>query len=134
MLVKIIEQVNSYEEAIKITCDELIHNGNVTEDYYPAILQKVLEFGPYFCIADGIAMPHARPEDGVIKSEVCLLKLNTPVDFLGKQIALFLTLCAVDNSSHLNIMKQIASICMNQDTLNQILASKTVEDIIRKVV
>ena len=54
---------------------------------------------PYFCIADGVCMPHARPEDGAIKEGLCILKLNKTVDFLGKQISMFFTLSARDNDS-----------------------------------
>lgn len=121
MIVKVLDNVNDYKEAIKITCDILQKRDSINDSYYEAILNKIDEFGSYFCIAPKIAMPHARPEDGVLKTDLCLLKLNKPVDFLGKEVSLFFTLSAVDSSSHLEIMQKVAKVCMDQNKLNTIL-------------
>lgn len=121
MIVKVLDNVNDYKEAIKITCDTLQKRDSINDSYYEAILNKIEEFGSYFCIAPKIAMPHARPEDGALKTDLCLLKLNKPVDFLGKEVSLFFTLSAVDSSSHLEIMQKVAKVCMDQNKLNTIL-------------
>ena len=129
MLIEVIDKVGNYEEAIKISCDILEKNGFIENRYYDAIKDKIKEYGSYFCIADGVCMPHARPEDGALKEGVCLLKLNNPVDFEGKLISLFFTLSAKDNESHLGLLKQIADVCMNKDKLNIIQNSKNKEEI-----
>lgn len=129
MVVKVIECVNSYEEAIKISCDELVKRNSIEEIYYNAIINKIEEFGPYFCIAENVAMPHARPEDGVKESDMCLLKLNTPVDFLGKKVSVFFTISAKDSNSHLETMRKIAQVCMDENKLNKILNSKNENEI-----
>ena len=130
MLVEVIDRVEDYEEAIKISCDILEKNGIIESRYYDAIKSKIKEYGPYFCIADGVCMPHARPEDGALKEGVCVLKLNNPVDFEGKLISLFFTLSAKDNESHLGLLKQIAGVCMNKDKLNIIKNLKNKKDIL----
>lgn len=129
MLIEVIDKVDNYEEAIKISCDILEENGFIENRYYDAIKDKIKEYGSYFCIADGVCMPHARPEDGALKEGVCVLKLNNPVDFEGKSIRLFFTLSAKDNESHLGLLKQIADVCMNKDKLNIIKNSKNKEEI-----
>ncbi|WP_024614897.1 PTS sugar transporter subunit IIA [Clostridium sp. Ade.TY] len=129
MLVKVIESVRDYKEAIKISCDVLQENGIIEERYYDAILGKIDELGPYFCIAEGVAMPHARPEDGVIKEGVSIVKLNTPIDFLGKEVNVFFTLAAKDNKSHLEVLRKIAEVCMNKEKLNLIINSKCENEI-----
>lgn len=121
MIVKVLDNVIDYKEAIKITCDILQKRNSIKDSYYEAILNKIDEFGSYFCIAPKIAMPHARPEDGALKTDLCLLKLNKPVDFLGKEVSLFFTLSAIDSSSHLEIMQKVANVCMDQNKLNTIL-------------
>ena len=121
MIVKVLDNVNDYKEAIKITCDILQKRDSINDSYYEAILNKIDEFGSYFCIAPKIAMPHARPEDGALKTDLCLLKLNKPVDFLGKEVSLFFIFCSVDSSSHLEIMQKVAKVCMDQNKLNTIL-------------
>lgn len=129
MLVKIIDKVEDYGEGIKISCNMLKEEGIIEEEYYNAIMSKIDEFGPYFCIADGVAMPHARPEDGSIETGVSVVKLNNPVDFLGKQISVFFTLSAKDNESHLGLLRQIAEVCMNKDKLNKIINSNNEKEI-----
>ncbi|OPX48196.1 PTS sugar transporter subunit IIA [Clostridium thermobutyricum] len=129
MLVKIIDKVEDYGEGIKISCNMLKEKGIIEEKYYNAIMSKIDEFGPYFCIADGVAMPHARPEDGSIETGVSVVKLNNPVDFLGKKISVFFTLSAKDNESHLGLLRQIAEVCMNKDKLNKIINSNNEKEI-----
>ncbi|MGB5824138.1 MAG: PTS sugar transporter subunit IIA, partial [Proteocatella sp.] len=82
-----------------------------------------------FCIADGVAMPHARPEDGVLREGVAVVKLNHPVDFLGKEISVFFTLAAKDGVSHLEMLKKIAEVCMDNDKLNAIMCSTNEQEI-----
>lgn len=40
MIVKVIDEVKNYEEAIKLSCDELVKNGSIEDRYYDAILSK----------------------------------------------------------------------------------------------
>lgn len=129
MIVKVKDKVKDYKEAIKISCDILEEKGFIKKSYFDAIMNKIEEFGPYFCIAPKIAMPHARPEDGAIKTELCILKLNEPVDFLGKEVSLFMTLSATDSTSHLKLMQSVAGVCMDENKLNKILNSNNEEEI-----
>lgn len=129
MFIEIIDKVDNYEEAIKRSCDILEENGVVERRYYDAIKAKIQEYGSYFCIADGICMPHARPEDGVLKEGLCVLKLNNAVNFDGKLINVFFTLSAKDNDSHLGLLRQIADVCMNKNKLNIIKNSKNKKEI-----
>lgn len=130
MFVRIIDKVDHYEEAIKMSCDILEENGMVEKRYFEAIKAKIEEFGSYFCIADGVCMPHARPEDGVLKEGLCILKLNKPVDFDGKLINVFFTLSAKDGEAHLGLIRQIAEICMDEHKLNTIKEAKIIEEIL----
>lgn len=129
MFIEIIDKVDNYEEAIKMSCDILEKNGVVDSRYYDAIKAKIKEFGPYFCIADGICMPHARPEDGALKNGLCILKLNNSVDFDGKLINVFFTLSAKDSESHIGLLRKIAEVCMNEDKVKKIKNSKNKNEI-----
>ncbi|MBU3111304.1 PTS sugar transporter subunit IIA [Clostridium lacusfryxellense] len=129
MFIEIIDKVDNYEEAIKMSCDILEKNGVVESRYYDAIKAKIKEFGSYFCIAEGVCMPHARPEDGALKEGLCVLKLNKPVDFDGKSINVFFTLSAKDSEAHIGLLRRIAQVCMNKDKLNIIKNSKNKKEI-----
>ncbi|MCJ7689403.1 MAG: PTS sugar transporter subunit IIA [Clostridiaceae bacterium] len=129
MFIEIIDKVDNYEEAIKISCDILEKNGVVESRYYDSIKSKIKEFGSYFCIGDGICMPHARPEDGALKEGLCVLKLNNSVDFDGKLINVFFTLAAKDSESHIGLIRKIAEVSMNKEKLNIIKNSKNKKEI-----
>ncbi len=71
----------AWQDAVKTGTDLLVTGGFVEARYYQAILDVVAEHGPYFVIAPGIAMPHARPEAGVIQTSFSLVTLREPVKF-----------------------------------------------------
>lgn len=61
----------------KIGVDLLVAADVVEPRYYRAILDGVEQFGPYFVIAPGLAMPHGRPEEGVKKTGFSLVTLKS---------------------------------------------------------
>lgn len=61
------------------------------------------------------------------------MKLNEPVDFLGKETSLFLTLSSIDNKSHLELMQKVAGICMDESKLNKILNTNKEEEIMEVI-
>ncbi|GAL17715.1 PTS systemIIA component [Vibrio maritimus] len=59
------EENLSVDAALDITCSKLLEQGKVEASYLEAIKAKHEEIGAYYVLAPKIAMPHARPEDGV---------------------------------------------------------------------
>lgn len=74
-------EANTWQEAVKIGVDLLVAADVVEPRYYQAILDGVEQFGPYFVIAPGLAMPHGRPEEGVKKTGFSLVTLKKPLEF-----------------------------------------------------
>src|SRR5471030_1738820 len=74
-------QAQTWQDAVNIGVDMLVKAGVVEPRYYQAILDGVERFGPYFVIAPGLAMPHGRPEEGVLKTGFALVTLKTPLVF-----------------------------------------------------
>jgi PTS system ascorbate-specific IIA component len=70
-----------WREAVKLGTDLLEAAGAVEPRYYEAIVASVDELGPYFLLAPGLAMPHARPEQGVLRDGFALVTLAEPVCF-----------------------------------------------------
>jgi ascorbate PTS system EIIA or EIIAB component len=92
-----------WQEAVRLGCERLQAAGVVDERYYPAILRNVAEYGPYFLLAPGIAMPHARPHDGVHQNGFALVTLEQPVCFGDPDndpVDILITLAAVDARAH----------------------------------
>ncbi|MGG5837612.1 PTS sugar transporter subunit IIA, partial [Huaxiibacter chinensis] len=58
------DQVESWPEALAVCARPLLKMNVITPDYVTAIVQQHHALGPYYVLAPGLAMPHARPEEG----------------------------------------------------------------------
>ena len=70
------QTATSWKEAIKIGTDLLVKAGTIEPSYYDHIISNIEKMGPYIILAPGLAMPHARPEEGVIKTSFALVTLK----------------------------------------------------------
>ena len=65
-----------WKEAVKLTVEPLIESGAILPEYYDAIIESTEEYGPYYILMPGMAMPHARPEAGVQRDAFSLITLQ----------------------------------------------------------
>ena len=72
---------SDWKSAVKESTSLLQEKKIVDENYYTGILRITEEYGPYYVVAPGVAMPHARPEDGVMETGFSLVTLSEPVSF-----------------------------------------------------
>ncbi|MBW5380501.1 PTS sugar transporter subunit IIA, partial [Brachyspira hampsonii] len=79
--IKIVENVSNWEEALRIGAKSLVDNNSIEEKYVQSIIDDVYKYGPYVVLTDGAAMPHSRPENGVLKMGMSFLKVKNGVDF-----------------------------------------------------
>lgn len=115
--VSIVDSVSDYKEAIALTCATLCRERIVTEAYYQGIMKNIDEHGGYFYLGEGVCMPHARAEEGVLSTGMCILKLNNVVDFKGNQVNLFFTLAAKNKNDHMGLLKKVATACAKSEVL-----------------
>ena len=96
-------EAETWQDAVKIGVDLLVAADVVEPRYYQAILDGVEQFGPYFVIAPGLAMPHGRPEEGVKKTGFALVTLKKPLEFNHEDndpVDILITMAAVDANTH----------------------------------
>ena len=67
------------------------------------------------------ALMHARPGEGVLEQSMSLLVTKQPIDLEGKPVRIFLVLAAADSESHLESLKEIMAIFMDEEKYNVIL-------------
>jgi PTS system ascorbate-specific IIA component len=119
-------QVGTWQEATT-AAGELLVGARLTEPRYVAAMQRVLqELGPYAVIAPGIALLHARPEDGVLAPCLALITLAQPVEFGSQQndpVDLVFALGAVDKTAHLAALQELASLLMDTQVLTRLRAA-----------
>ncbi|WP_271328192.1 BglG family transcription antiterminator [Lactococcus muris] len=121
-----------WKSAITLAAQPLLRQGEIEESYISAIINRVDEFGPYIDLGMGIALPHARPEDGVNKLGMSLLKCDKPVylqDDPKHEIKIFIVLAAIDNETHLKALSTLTQILSNKEELNKMLTAETVAEL-----
>lgn len=126
----------NWEEAIKIGTDLLVKAGTIEPRYYDNIISKIKEMGPYIILAPGLAMPHARPEEGVIKTSFALVTFDTPIYFEGEDepVHVMLTLAGSDSDQHMQGLVEITQVLDDPDSdtgvdLDKIRRCKTSEEV-----
>ena len=127
--IKIIDNVENWEEALRIGTESLINNNNIEPRYVQAIIDNVYKFGPYIALTDGVAMPHSRPEDGVLKKGMSFLKVKNGVDFYQTEskIYLFFTLAAENADGHQDAIAELAEFLGDDEKLEKIIKEDLTE-------
>ena len=129
--VQIVESATDWKDAIRISVQPLEQHGYVESRYKEEIISNVESMGPYIVLAPYIALPHARPEQGVKESQIAVTLLQNEVRFAGeeKPVKLLIALAASDNNRHLDALMSISEILQNEDTVHKILNSKDKEEL-----
>ena len=123
--VQILESAVDWKDAIRKSTVLLEKDKFVTSDYKEAIIKNVEELGPYICIAPHVAMPHARPEQGALKTQIAVTLFRNEITFNREDAKanLFITLAAADSDSHLKILMKISELLQDEEKAAKILNS-----------
>ncbi|WPC43824.1 PTS sugar transporter subunit IIA [Clostridium sp. JS66] len=121
-----------WEDAIRKAAIPLLKNNSIEDKYVDAMIDSVKENGPYINIGQGIVLAHSRPENGVHKIAVSLLRTYPAVNLVNEdhKIQLWFVLAAIDSNSHLKVIQQLAELLGDQEKINQMLAAESVDEIV----
>lgn len=127
-------EVSNWEEAIIKGGQVLVNKGAASDEYLENIVRKCKENGPYITVAPGIAMPHARPEEGALALGYGIVTLDPPVVFNDKYndpISLLIFMAAPSVEEHNGTaISQIADICDDEELVEKIIGARSAEKII----
>lgn len=79
--IKLHQTADTWQEAITKAAQPLLDQNAIKPSYVEAMIQSVHQNGPYIVIAPQVAIPHARPEDGVNKLSMTLMSFKQPISF-----------------------------------------------------
>lgn len=122
-----------WRSAIRLAGQPLIDEGAVTANYVEDAIRIAEEKGPYFDLGRGIAMPHARPEAGVNNIALSYLRTRPPVLLLDREdhpIEVFIMLAAVDNKSHLGVLRTLAGVLTDAGKVADLKEATTPEQVL----
>ena len=117
--VLLVEALDDWQAAIRLSAQPLLAGGFISPLYVERIFSAYADNGPYFVIAPGIAMPHARPEDGVARQGLSLLVVREGVDFGCENDPVYLVamLCATDIHSHVQMLSALTNLLGDDDAV-----------------
>ena len=120
------------EHAIELAGDLLVSSGRATPEYTTAMVDVLESHGPYFVIAPGIALAHAKPTDSVIATGMSLVTLAEPIVFgneANDPVQLVFGLCAIDHDSHIEMLAELSNLLSDNDAVNILLNAGDTEQI-----
>ncbi|CAK9886269.1 MAG: Ascorbate-specific PTS system EIIA component [Candidatus Erwinia impunctatus] len=131
--IKVGVNADNWEEIIGLVAKPLIANGFVTDDYPKAVINNTKEFGAYYVFDEGIAIPHARPECGVLKNCFSMATLKRPLSIQGSEpVDIIVMFAAVDSNSHITEgIASIVNLLEDESTLKQLRKATSVDEVLR---
>lgn len=126
------EKVASWQEALDVCARPLLQAKIIEPEYVAAIIEQHQKLGPYYVLAPGLAMPHARPEEGANGLGLSLLKLREGVSFGAAEDApvdVIIMLAAPDRHSHIEMISALAELFSSDEDLQQLHQAQTLEEI-----
>ncbi|MGF3196092.1 PTS sugar transporter subunit IIA [Facklamia sp. P13055] len=112
-LIQLNVEAKDWKEAIQKSAEVLKEEGKITENYIQAMINNTASNGPYIVITKHVALPHARPEDGVIETAIGITTLKEAVVFgheLHDPVKYVFCLSTVDNNSHLKALAELVDL------------------------
>jgi mannitol/fructose-specific phosphotransferase system IIA component (Ntr-type)/galactitol-specific phosphotransferase system IIB component len=112
----------------------LLNCGAIEARYIDAMKDIIREYGPYMVAWPGIALLHARPEDGVKQLCMSLITLQEPVPFdheTNDPVDIVIALGAVDDRLHLPALLELYELLQDKTAVSTLRTAETRSQILR---
>lgn len=117
-------EASSPEEAIRVAGKLLVDEGTTESNYVEAMVKSYQKNGPYFVLAPQIAIPHARPEDGVKEASVSFVRFKNPIAFgseMNDPVKIVFALGASSSEEHLLILQKLIMLLSSNENVEKLL-------------
>lgn len=121
-----------WREAVRASGELLLRIDAIEERYLDAIVKAVEDLGPYIVLAPGIAIAHARPEDGATAVGFSLARMAEPVEFGAKNndpVDLVFAFASPDHEQHVSALSALADFIESGDNLDRLRAAETIDEL-----
>ena len=129
-------KATDWKEVVEETGKLLLEADQIEERYIEAMKQSIIDNGPYVVIGKGIALLHARPEDGVKENCLSLITLDEPVEFGNENndpVQIAFAFGTVDNEKHVKTISELSVVLMEESAVDKIAAMGSAEDILKYI-
>lgn len=125
-----------WKEVVDKTGELLLEADQIEARYIEAMKQSIIDNGPYVVIGKGIALLHARPEDGVKENCLSLITLKEPVEFGNENndpVKIAFAFGTVDNDKHVKTISELSVVLMEEQAVDKIAAMDSSEEILKYI-
>ncbi len=130
--IEIHENTCRWTQSLWMAGDHLMEIGSINASYIESIISQLRYYGPYMFIASRVILAHSKPEAGVNHLDCAIHFFKQPIKFSETDKAsVVIVLAAEDQESHLKILHDIMTIFEDDEVIEEILALKSVEDILK---
>lgn len=122
------------ESAIRLAGSMLVNSRKVEQSYVEAMVGAYKELGPYIVIAPMIAVPHARPDQGVNEQCMSILRLKEPMVFghpTNDPVQLVCAIGGVDKSVHIRMLRVLSEILGDEEKLELMMKAESYKQLIQ---
>ena len=120
-----------WRQALRRSSRSLLETGKITAAYIDAMIDSVKRAGPYIVLCKQVALAHARP-NGTVRELAVHFSTFTPGVKFGvakyDPVRLIITLAAVDDTSHLDLMAELANVLMYPEHVDALIAAQDAQE------
>lgn len=130
--INVINAIDNWKNAIRLSAEPLLAQGYMAEHYIEAIFKSHEEFGPYYLLAPGLAMPHARPEQGALRNGLAFLHIKEGISFGSTEndpVYVVIMLCACSGNEHITMIGELAELFSDRQKLERLLKADDIKAI-----
>lgn len=121
-------KATSKHEAIAEAADILITRGYVHKSYKVKMFEREESVSTF--MGNGLAIPHGtdKAKDDVIQSGISIITYEQPISWDGNDVNLVIGI-AGKGDEHLTLISSIATVCVDEENVKQIVKSETPEEV-----
>lgn len=128
------QSAETWEEAVIKGGEILLHNGYVSKKYVDSLAENIKKYGSYVVISEGIALPHSKTDNAVLKTEMSLVTLKEPVIFPGdKKVSIILSFSSFDMNEHFTALSDLNELIFGHEFFENIMKAGYPKDVIRYI-
>lgn len=128
------QSAETWEEAVIKGGEILLHNGYVSKKYVDSLAENIKKYGSYVVISEGIALPHSKTDNTVLKTGMSLVTLKEPVIFPGdKKVSIILSFSSFDMNEHFTALSDLNELIFGHEFFENIMKAKYPKDVIRYI-
>ena len=122
--------LSGQEEAIRRAGSLLVENGNVEERYIDSMFEREKSVSTF--IGNAVAIPHGTGDSKqwVTMSGLSIITVPEGVEYGDGNVARLVIGIAGKGDEHLEILSKIATVCEDEDNVNQIVRAETKEELL----